>query len=159
MYFQSRLLWTFAHMMTALFFFCRISFDWKQEILTWLFNLQPHQTNLNFKLSRHLHKSTSWGRTGSSLSLLHLYHPAYYCGFFIRCHPGKNKELYCSGLEGTGGREPERELLSDLRWEGMWWGGHTSRLPADCWNQASAPRALTFCPEGPKGHVLRLLIL
>lgn len=37
----------------------------RRKILTWLFNLQPHQTNLNFKL-RHLHKSASWSRSGST---------------------------------------------------------------------------------------------
>lgn len=29
-----------------------------------------------------------------------------------------------------------------------------SRLPADCQNQASAPRTLTFCPGEPKGRDL-----
>lgn len=56
-------------------------------------------------------------------------------------------------------RESQRELFNDLRWEGMWWRGHASRPLADCWNQAPAPRALTFCPLGPRGHVLCVLIL
>lgn len=88
--------------------FWRISFESNEEILTRLFNPELHQTNLNFK-SRHLHKSTSWGRTRSSQSLLLLYHPVYF-GSFIRCHPGKNKELYCFWLEETGGRKPERAV-------------------------------------------------
>lgn len=44
--------------------------------------------------------------------------------------------------------ESLRVPFSDLSWEGMQWGGHAARLPADCWNQASTPRALTFCPGG-----------
>lgn len=47
--------------------------------------------------------------TASSLSILHLYHPFYF-GFFIRCHLGKNKELYCFGLEGAEERKPERAI-------------------------------------------------
>lgn len=71
----------------------------------------------------------------------------------------KIKSYIALGWKGLKA-ENRRELFGDLRREGMWWGGHTSRLPAaDCWNQASAPRALTFCPRGPQGRVLRLLIL
>lgn len=105
MYVQSRLLWTFARNDWT---FLSISFEWKWEIPTWLFNLQPHHTNLNFKL-RHLQKRTSSMCIASSLSMLHLYHPFYF-GFFIRCHLGKNKELYCFGLEGAEERKPERAI-------------------------------------------------
>lgn len=86
-------------------------FEWNP----YLFNLRPHQTNLNFKL-KHLHLSTSWGRTGSSQSLLRLNLPVYF-GPFIRCHPGWNKELYCFGLEEKGLKAERRGRAA--RWSKM----------------------------------------